>query len=92
MHLFKTFSLHPLAGPMFHTAIQIALSFKHILLVYIPHVISFVSYQCLERVLLHFKKGAFTPLAPPNERQEGHLHPSAPFSFVLACNFCFEVL
>ena len=69
---------HLLAVPIFHTSIQIALSSNRILLVYIAHLISFVSYQCLKRVLLHFKKGTFAPPVPQNEMQEGRMLPSVP--------------
>ena len=77
-YLFETFSFHPLPGPIFHTAIQITFSFTHILFVYIVYLISFVLYKSLKRIILHFKKGVFTPIAPSNERQERRLLPSVP--------------
>ena len=48
-----TLSFYPLAGPIFHTVIQIALSSNHILLIYIAYLISVVSNQCLKKILLH---------------------------------------
>ena len=47
------------------------------LLVYITYLISIVSYQCLKRIVLHFKTGTFSSPAPPNERL-GVLAPSPP--------------
>ena len=45
-HLFETFSLQSLAGPIFHTAMQIALSSNHSLLVCIPHLKSHLCSPC----------------------------------------------
>ena len=45
-HLFETFSLHSLAGPILHTAMQIALSSNHILLVCIPHLKNHLCSPC----------------------------------------------
>ena len=77
-HLFETFSFHPLAGAIFYRIILIILSSKHILLTYLAYLIYFVSYQCLKRILLHFKKGTFAPPTPPSERQEGACSPLPP--------------
>ena len=85
--LFETFSFHPLAGPVFHTDIQIILSSNHILLTYIAYFIPFISYQCQKRDSITFQKGHFCSPAPLNERQEGRLLPSAPLSGVPGSNY-----
>ena len=85
-HLFEIFSFHPLAGPIFHRSIQLALSFNHSFLVCIAYLISFVSYQCLIKNSITFQKLSFAPPAPLRERQEGHLLPSAPLSSVPVYN------
>ena len=59
---------------------QIALSSSHMFLIDIAYVISIVSYQCLRKDSIVFQKGHFCSPCSPNERQEGCLLPSAPFS------------
>ena len=46
----------------------------------------------IRKQITAFKKGAFAPLAPPTERQEGRLLPPAPLSGVPAstCRFLIK--
>jgi len=56
--------VQPLARPIFLTAIQLVPSFRHVLLIHTAYLTSAVSYKCLKRILLHFKKGTFDPQLP----------------------------
>ena len=73
-HLFGTqgTSLHSLAGPKFHTSIQIALSFNHILLLFDLLCIKSMSKR-------DSKNGSLAHPAPPNEMQGvlAPLHPNS---------------
>jgi len=62
-HLFGKL-VQPLARPIFLTAIQLVPSFRHVLLIHTAYLTSAVSYKCLKRILLHFKKGTFDPQLP----------------------------
>ena len=66
-----------LAGPIFLTIIQIAVSADHILLICVAYLISVVLYQCLRRILLHFRKGTFA-LSAPQMKAGGVLAPLCP--------------
>ena len=65
----------------YHTDISV---FNHILLIYVAYCISIVPYQCLKRILFHFKKGTIAPPAPSNNRHEGRLLPAVPSAPSLA--------